>query len=182
MWQLRLNLKPRIVTYIFFICLRIWKLPWAWWSVPSSHGDFKNFRNGFGLKSRNPKMGFPVFKILQGPLLMYKSTAAACAGTACCLCRSAAVCQRRGSKTYLTGLVEMGLFPAGRDKPENSTIKMFSWKNPKEKHPLVTPHQKHSDHIQSTAISWVCWSINLLKDIYEIQSLKNALQSERMWL
>jgi len=46
---------------------------------------------------------------------------------------------------HLAGLVGMGLFPSVHDKPANSTKKMFSWKLPKGKHPLVTPHQRHLD-------------------------------------
>lgn len=50
----------------------------------------------------------------------------------------------------------MGLFPSDRDKQANSTKKMFSWKPPKGKHPLVTVHQKHPDPAQSSTISPVC--------------------------
>lgn len=107
--------------------------------------------------------------------------AAACPGTAHCLCRSAAICQGRVSKMYLTGLVEMELLPSDHDEPANSTKNMFSWKLPKGKHPLLTPHQKHPDPTQSSAVSFVCWSMKLLKYIYERQSLKNALQSKSMW-
>lgn len=176
MCLLHLNLISKIITYIFIIWLRIWKLPWAWWSVSSSHGGFSNVRNVFCLNSRNPKMGFPIFKILQGEFLMYSGTAG------CCL-----------PWDFMLPVQDCSNWPgeSKQDIPDRScwngtvSIRLFSWKLPKGKHPLVTQHRKHPDPTQSSAISWVCWSIEnikLLKDIYEIQSLKNALQSESMWL
>lgn len=76
----------------------------------------------FCLNSRNPIMEFPIFKILQGKLLMYSGIFGCCLPRDC-LCRSAAICLGKSSNTYLRGLVEMGLFPSDRDKQANSTKK-----------------------------------------------------------
>lgn len=136
----------------------------------------------FCLNSRNPIMGFCICKILQGKLLIYSGTPGCCL-LRDCLYRSAEVCQGKAGKTYLTGLAEMRLFPSDHDKQVNSNKKCLG--NSQWETPISDMTSNHSDPVQSSAISSVCWSIEnkkLLKNIYEIQSMENALQSKGVWL
>lgn len=96
-------------------------------SLPSLHGGFLNFRNGVYLNSRNTKISFPVFKIPRR-IIDAQWYSWLLLALRLCAARSAAICQGRTSKRYLTGLVEMGLFPSDCDKLVNSTKKMFPWK------------------------------------------------------